>query len=79
MNEGRPGGQVSPMCQYQAQDGFVNDWHFAHYATLARGGSGLVIVEATAVLRKGVSRPAVPGCGKMSRSKAWRKSRLDQG
>ncbi|WP_119157581.1 NADH:flavin oxidoreductase/NADH oxidase [Caldimonas tepidiphila] len=44
---------VSPMCQYMAQDGLVNDWHRAHYASLARGGAGLVIVEATAVSPEG--------------------------
>ena len=44
---------VSPMCQYMAIDGVVNDWHRAHYATLARGGAGLVIVEATAVAPEG--------------------------
>jgi 2,4-dienoyl-CoA reductase-like NADH-dependent reductase (Old Yellow Enzyme family) len=44
---------VSPMCQYMAKDGVVNDWHRAHYASLARGGAGLVIVEATAVSPEG--------------------------
>jgi 2,4-dienoyl-CoA reductase-like NADH-dependent reductase (Old Yellow Enzyme family) len=44
---------VSPMCQYMAQDGEVNEWHKVHYASLARGGSGLVIVEATAVSPEG--------------------------
>jgi 2,4-dienoyl-CoA reductase-like NADH-dependent reductase (Old Yellow Enzyme family) len=38
---------ASPMCQYQAEDGFANDWHYSHYAALARGGSAAVIVEAT--------------------------------
>ncbi|MFT8517560.1 MAG: NADH:flavin oxidoreductase/NADH oxidase, partial [Acetobacter persici] len=36
---------VAPMCQYMAQDGVPNDWHHVHYAGLARGGSGLVVVE----------------------------------
>lgn len=40
---------VPPMCQYQAIDGLANDWHHVHLAGLARGGAGLVIVEATAV------------------------------
>ena len=44
---------VSPMCQYMAVDGVINDWHRAHYASLARGGAGLVIVEATAVSPEG--------------------------
>jgi 2,4-dienoyl-CoA reductase-like NADH-dependent reductase (Old Yellow Enzyme family) len=48
---------VPPMCQYMAEDGLVNDWHRAHYASLARGGSGLVIVEATAVAPEGRITP----------------------
>lgn len=50
---------IPPMCQYMAEDGLVNDWHKAHYATLARGGSGLVIVEATGVSPEG---RITPGC-----------------
>lgn len=44
---------ASPMCQYMAQDGLVNDWHLTHYTTLAKGGAGLVIIEATAVSAEG--------------------------
>jgi 2,4-dienoyl-CoA reductase-like NADH-dependent reductase (Old Yellow Enzyme family) len=44
---------VSPMCQYMAREGEVNDWHRVHYSTFARGGAGLVIVEATAVSPEG--------------------------
>lgn len=40
---------VSPMCQYQAVDGLPTGWHSAHYQSRARGGAGLVVVEATAV------------------------------
>lgn len=50
---------IPPMCQYMAEDGFVNDWHLAHYTSLARGGSGLVIVEATGVAPEG---RITPGC-----------------
>ncbi|MFB9134543.1 NADH:flavin oxidoreductase/NADH oxidase [Vibrio sp. AK197] len=48
---------VPPMCQYSAEDGLVNDWHQVHYAGLARGGAGLVIVEATAVSPEGRISP----------------------
>jgi NADPH2 dehydrogenase len=45
---------VSPMCQYQAeQNGFVNQWHKVHYGSLALGGAGLVMIEATAVEPRG--------------------------
>ena len=50
---------VPPMCQYMAIDGVVNDWHQVHYPTLARGGAGLLIVEATAVSPEG---RITPGC-----------------
>lgn len=50
---------VPPMCQYSATDGFANDWYVAHYSALARGGAGLVIVEATAVSPEG---RITPGC-----------------
>ncbi len=44
---------VSPMCQYQAEDGFVTTYHTVHYGKLALGGFGLIIVEATAVSPEG--------------------------
>lgn len=40
---------VSPMCQYSSEEGFANDWHLVHLGSFARGGAGLVIMEATAV------------------------------
>lgn len=40
---------VSPMCQYSAQDGLMNDWHLVHLGGRAVGGAALVIVEAAAV------------------------------
>lgn len=45
---------VSPMVQYCAQGGFVNDWHFAHLAKMAMGGAGVVFMEATKVERRGM-------------------------
>ncbi len=50
---------VSPMCQYSAVDGLVNDWHYVHYGARAVGGAGLVIVEATGVTPEG---RITPGC-----------------
>lgn len=52
---------IPPMCQYSATDGLSNDWHAVHYATLARGGAGLVIVEATGVAPEGRITPACLG------------------
>jgi len=40
---------VSPMCQYVASDGYINDWHLVHLGSRATGGAGVVFMEATAV------------------------------
>lgn len=44
---------LSPMCQYQAIDGFVTDWHHVHYGRFATGGLGLALLESTAVVPDG--------------------------
>ncbi len=61
---------IPPMCQYMADEGLVNDWHKVHYASLARGGSGLVIVEATAVAPEGRITPHCLGL--------WNDAQADQ-
>lgn len=48
---------ISPMCQYSAVDGFVNDWHVVQYGRFAVGGAGLVTVEATAIAPEGRITP----------------------
>ncbi|MFI9583392.1 NADH:flavin oxidoreductase/NADH oxidase [Streptomyces sp. NPDC052236] len=53
---------MAPMCQYSAEAfgpnaGVANDWHFAHYAARATGGTGLILVEATAVSPEGRISP----------------------
>jgi len=40
---------VSPMCQYSAESGAANDWHLQHLGSLSLSGTGLIIVEQTAV------------------------------
>lgn len=44
---------VAPMCQYMANDGCASAWHLQHLMTLAMSGAGLVMIEATAVSRRG--------------------------
>ena len=44
---------IPPMCMYSAVDGYANDFHLVHYGSLALGGAGLIIQEATAVSREG--------------------------
>jgi 2,4-dienoyl-CoA reductase-like NADH-dependent reductase (Old Yellow Enzyme family) len=48
---------VSPMCEYSSEDGLANDWHFAHLASRAVGGAGLVFTEAAAVTPEGRISP----------------------
>ena len=40
---------ISPMANYSAIEGVVNDWHLAHLGRFAIGGAGVVIAEATGV------------------------------
>jgi 2,4-dienoyl-CoA reductase-like NADH-dependent reductase (Old Yellow Enzyme family) len=63
---------VSPMCQYSAVDGVVNDWHFVHLGALAKGGSGLVIAEATGVSPEGRITPGCTGLWNDTQAEAWR-------
>jgi 2,4-dienoyl-CoA reductase-like NADH-dependent reductase (Old Yellow Enzyme family) len=52
---------VAPMCQYSSVDGHPQDWHLVHLGSLARGGAGLVMQEATAVVPEGRITPADAG------------------
>jgi 2,4-dienoyl-CoA reductase-like NADH-dependent reductase (Old Yellow Enzyme family) len=50
---------VSPMCQYSAENGEANDWHFTHMNTMALSGAALFCIEATHV--EAIGR-ITPGC-----------------
>src|SRR6201996_9553962 len=50
---------VAPMCQYSAENGEANDWHFTHINTLALSGAAMFCIEATAV--EAIGR-ITPGC-----------------
>ena len=52
---------VAPMCQYSAENGCMNDWHFTHVNTMALSGAGLFIVEATGVSPEGRISPGCTG------------------
>ena len=62
---------VPPMCQYSAEDGLINDWHHVHLAGLARGGAGLLIVEATAVSPEGRITPGCTGIWNDAQAQAF--------
>ena len=50
---------VAPMCQYWAENGEANDWHFTHINTLALSGAAMFCIEATHV--EAIGR-ITPGC-----------------
>ena len=50
---------VAPMCQYSADDGAANDWHFTHINSLALSGAAMFCIEATHV--EAIGR-ITPGC-----------------
>ena len=52
---------LSPMCQYCAEDGVPDDWHFQHLASRAVGGTGLIFTEATHVEARGRITPRCLG------------------
>ena len=62
---------VSPMCQYSAVDGVPQPWHLVHLGGLARGGAGLVMSEATAVVPEGRISPRDTGLWEDAQVRAW--------
>ncbi|GHH10720.1 NADH:flavin oxidoreductase/NADH oxidase [Streptomyces lanatus] len=69
---------MPPMCQYSAapdgpEVGAPNDWHFAHYAARAAGGTGLIIVEATGVSAEGRISPYDLGIWNDTQVEAFRR------
>lgn len=63
---------VSPMCQYSAVDGLVQEWHHMHLTQFASGGAGLVMTEATAVSPEGRISPEDAGIWTDAQRDAWR-------
>ena len=62
---------ISPMCQYSAENGVPNDWHFVHLGSFAVGGAGLVMAEATAVEDIGRISPGDTGIWNDSQTEAF--------
>lgn len=52
---------ISPMCQYAAHDGHLDDWHLVNLGRFAMGGAGIVFTEATAVQKNGRITHGCPG------------------
>ncbi|MBL6750740.1 MAG: NADH:flavin oxidoreductase/NADH oxidase [Nevskia sp.] len=62
---------VSPMCQYSAVDGVVDEWHLVNLASRAVGGAGLVIAEASAVSPEGRITPGDAGLWNDTQAQAY--------
>jgi len=64
---------IAPMCQYSVEDedGVPTDWHLVHLGSLARGGAGLVLTEATAVSPEGRISPQDTGIWNEAQQQAW--------
>ena len=63
---------VSPLCQYSAEDGLAQPWHFAHLSTFARGKAGLVFTEAAAVEARARITPRCLGIWNDAQAEALR-------
>ncbi|MDX1396276.1 MAG: bifunctional salicylyl-CoA 5-hydroxylase/oxidoreductase [Gemmatimonadota bacterium] len=64
---------VSAMCQYVAEDGQPDDWHFVHLGSRAVGGAGLVMAEMTNVSREGRISPGCTGLYRPEHVEGWRR------
>jgi anthraniloyl-CoA monooxygenase len=64
---------VSPMCQYSATDGTINDWHLVHIGSRAVGGAALVMTEMTDVSEEARISPGCAGLYKKEHLAAWQR------
>ena len=44
---------ISPMSQYSSDNGNPSAWHYEHLGQLSKSGAGLLMIESTAVSKKG--------------------------
>lgn len=61
--------QLSPLCQYSADDGHMTDWHIAHLGGIISRGPGMAWIEATSVVPEGRITPQ--DCG------LWKDSQIE--
>jgi len=64
---------VSPMCQYQAEDGMPGDWHMVHLGSRAIGGAGLVFAEMTDVSAEARISPGCTGLYRPEHAAGWKR------
>jgi len=64
---------VSPMCQYSADDGLIDDWHLVHLGSRALGGAALVLTEMTDISAGGRITPGCAGIYRPEHVVAWKR------
>jgi anthraniloyl-CoA monooxygenase len=64
---------VSAMCQYSAEDGMPNEWHFVHLGSRAIGGAGLVMAEMTDVSAEARISPGCAGLYRDEHALGWKR------
>jgi len=64
---------VSPLCQYavERRDGVPTDWHLVHLGSMAVGGAGLVMAEASGVEPQGRISPHDTGIWDAAQVAGW--------
>lgn len=64
---------VPALCQYTItkRDGVPTDWHLVHLGSMAAGGAGLIIAEATGVSPEGRISPHDTGIWNDEQAAAW--------
>jgi len=64
---------VAPMCQYSVddRDGVPTDWHLVHLGSMAAGGAGLIVTEASAVSPEGRITDRDTGIWNDTQTTAW--------
>ncbi len=64
---------VSPMCQYNSDNGSANDWHLMHLGGFSLGAAGLVMTEMTDVCPQGRISPRCAGMWSDDNEKALKR------
>jgi 2,4-dienoyl-CoA reductase-like NADH-dependent reductase (Old Yellow Enzyme family) len=64
---------VSPMCQYNSDNGSANDWHLMHLGSMSLGAAGLVMTEMTDVCPQGRISPRCAGMWSDDNEKALKR------
>ena len=64
---------VAPLCQYtiEEKDGVPRDWHLVHLGSMAAGGAGLVMAEASAISPEGRISDEDTGIWNDAQRNAW--------